>query len=431
MKKTILFLLISCSVLSAQKPVPAPEQTGSVLILGGTIHIGNGKVITNGAIGFEKGKITLVSEATLIKINSDSFSQIIDASGKDIYPGFILPASQIGLKEIEAVRATLDENEVGSYNPNVRSLVAYNTDSKIIPTMKFNGILLAQTAPEGNLIRGTSSIVQLDAWNWEDAVYKEDDAIHLSWPSAYSRKWNEGVIVTEKDKKYVELINDLKTFFDDAKAYSEIQDQKNKDLRFESMRDLFTGEQKLFIYADNAQEIQNAIEFAKKYEIKNIVLAGGADSWMLTDYLKENNIPIIINSLQTLPSAGHDDIAIRFKLPKLLRDAGIKFGFGGLGMELMEKRNLMFDAGMSVAHGLNYEDAVMALTLNTAEILGIANSVGSIEKGKDATFFISIGDALDMRTNNIEYAFIQGRQIDLNTEQKELYIRYSKKYSIE
>lgn len=424
MKNIFLILLIASFLVSnAQVETPAPKQTKKIMLLNGIAHIGNGKVIENSAIGLENGKITVVANADQIKIDFGYYDTIIDIRDKHVYPGIIAPNSTLGLTEIDAVRATLDYQEVGDLTPHVRSIIAYNAESKITTTVRSNGILMGQITPRGNSISGTSSIVQFDAWNWEDAVIKEDDGVHLNWSNMFSR-WNG-----EKNKNYNKNIADLNSFFANALAYSKITTQKEKNLRFEAMRGLFNGDQTLFIHADFVKEITEAINFSKKYSVKKMVIVGGYDAWMVADMLKENKIAVMLKRVHDLPERQEDDVYLPYKLPKILHDAGVLFCLENSGdMEAMGTRNLPFYAGTAAAYGMNKEDALSLITLNTAKILGIDDMVGSLEVGKDATLFISTGDALDMKTNNVIAAYIQGRLLDLDNFQKKLYRKYSGKY---
>lgn len=427
MKKHIALLtfsvLLSTFYCMAQIETPAPAQTKSILLLNGIAHIGNGEVIDNSAIGFKEGKLTLVADARKIKIDFNAYDTIIKIDGKHVYPGFIAPNSTLGLVEIDAVRATRDMDETGEFTPHVRSIIAYNTDSKITTTVRSNGILMGQITPRGNYVSGTSSIVQFDAWNWEDAVYKEDDGVHLNWQNMYSR-WNG-----KPNKKYTEKINDLKEFFANALAYSKTEEQEEINLRFEAMRGVFSGEKTLFIHADFVKEITEAIDFAKDFEAKRMVIVGGYDAWRVSDMLKDNKVSVMLRRVHDLPVHEDDDVYLPYKLPKMLFDAGVLFCLENSGdMEAMGTRNLPFYAGTAASYGLDKEEALKLITLNTAKILGIDNTVGSLEGGKDATLFISTGDALDMKTNNVVAAFIQGRHIDLDNHQKKLYRKYSEKY---
>ncbi|MCW3083426.1 MAG: amidohydrolase family protein [Bacteroidetes bacterium] len=402
--------------------------------MNGTAHIGNDSVIQNSMIGIKDGKIVEVVDASKAQVTG-TYDEKIDATGKQIYPGFIAPNSTLGLTEIDAVRATNDFHEVGTTLPNVRSLIAYNTDSKIIPTVRTNGILLAQITPRGGLISGTSSVVVLDGWNWEDAAYKIDDGIHVNWPRIQSRKYlDEDNIYPgpyEKNKDYTKQTNDLQKLFADAKAYNETDVKEEKNLRFESMKGLFTGEQTLYLHVNNVKEIIEAVNFAKTNMIKKVVIVGGRDSWMVTDLLKENNVAVMVSRLHDLPEHPEDDVDLTYKLPYLLQKAGVMYCLNNEGdMEAMGTRNLPFLAGTAAAYGLTKEQALRSITLNTAKILGIDKTTGSIEVGKDANIFISTGDALDMRTNNVTQAFVKGVSIDLNNDQKELYEKYKKKYGL-
>lgn len=421
--KLLLSLLLFCVGAYAQVETPAKAQTKSILILNGTAHLGNGKVITDAAIAFDKGKITLVENASKIKIDFSIYDTVIKADGKHIYPGFIAPNSTLGLVEIDAVRATQDNEETGTINPNVRSIIAYNAGSKITTTVRSNGVLLGQITPRGGRISGTSSIVQLDAWNWEDAVHKENDGIHLNWADMFNRKTGK------PNKEYTAQINELTAFFNAAYAYSKSITQQEKNLRFEAMRGIFDGTQTLFVHADFIKELTEAIHFARKQKVVKMVIVGGYDAWMIPEMLKENKIAVILKRVHSLPERQEDDVYLPYKLPYLLFNAGVLVCLENSGdMETMGTRNLPFYAGTTAAYGLDKEDALKLITLNTAIILGIDKTIGSIEKGKDATLFISTGDALDMKSNNVEMAFIQGRLIDIDNHQKKLYLKYSKKY---
>jgi hypothetical protein len=335
-----------------------------------------------------------------------------------------VPNTTLGITEIGQVRATHDFREVGSFNPHIRSLIAYNTDSKVSKTVRTNGVLLAQVTPRGGLISGQSSVMHLDGWNWEDAVLKSDDGIHLNWPNSYNHSgWWAEPGKSKRNKKYNLRVTEIKTFFTKALAYYK---QSNLiDLRMESMKGLFDGSKNLYIHADAALEMQDAILFAKKNQIKKIVIVGGGEALAISNFLIEHNISVILNRVHRLPDIQDSPIDEPFTQAKKLQEDGVLFCLSYEGdMEAMGARNLPFTAGTTVAYGLDYEDAIQSITLNTAKILGVDKEIGSIEHGKNATFFISYGDALDMRTNNVERAFINGNLIDLNNHQTELFEKY-------
>ena len=419
----LLLILTFAWSINAQQ-TPAPAQSQSIAIIGATAHLGNGKVISNSLITFENGKLLTVEDASRIRINKSQFGKVIEATGKHVYPGFIAPNTQIGLVEIGAVRATRDDREMGNMNPHVRSIIAYNTDSKVTPTIRSNGILLAQIVPVGGRIDGQSSIVELDAWNWEDAAYKMDEGIFLDFPSLFRWSWTTRSL--GKNKKYEEQLQEVEDYFSEAQAYAKNKKLISSNLKFEEMRGLFDGSKKLYVDVNLAKNISVSVLLFKKFNITPVIV-GGSESWMVADFLSKNNVPVILSKTHDLPSRADSDIDQPYKTPKMLQDAGVLWCLQYEG-EVMQVRNLPFQAGQAVGFGLDKEVAVSALTLNTAKIFGIDKTVGSLEVGKDATLFISTGDALDMRGNNVEHAFIQGKEIDLNNKQKELYKKFMKKY---
>jgi len=420
-------LLLSINLVYAQANIsPAAAQSNSIIITGATIHVGNGQVINSGYIAFDKGKITAIGEGDA---PSTVGADVIDATGKQIYPGFICPVTTLGLIEIEeGAKGTVDDWETGDMNPNVRSIIAYNTDSKVIPTVRSNGILLAQPTPEGGTISGESSVVQLDAWNWEDAAYKTDMAIHLNWPvvefSLRRRAVPQQESPQERAQKAIDAITKL---FTEAQAYAQIEKPAVINLRFEAMKGLFNGSKKLFVNADGEREIVQAVAFAKKFGLTEVIVGGG-ESYLVTDVLKSNNIPVIITETQRLPDRDEDDVYLPYKLPKILQDAGVLYGLTGIGF--WRQRNLPFEAGEAVGYGLTKEQAISMITINNAKILGIDKTTGTLEVGKDANLFISKGDALDMITIDVVRAFIQGRDINLDNLHKQLYRKFSAKYGL-
>lgn len=425
MKKTItLYCLLLTSLGFAQ------SKFKSVLLLNGTAHIGTGEVINKSLIGIKNGKIVAVANALTITPNKSDYDTVIDIDGKHVYPGIIAMDVPIGLVEIEAVRATNDANETGKFNPNARTLIAYNADSKVIPTVRSNGVLLAQISPRGGIISGSSSLVKLAAWNWEDAALKADEGIHMNWPRSFKRNgWWAEPGATDRENKYLENVTEIESFFKEAKAYLQQKNSDKKDLRFESMRGIFEGKQTLFIHCNYAKEITGAVNFCREFKITKIAIVGGYDSWMLTDLLKENKVAVVLGRLHELPLRAEDDIDTWYKIPYLLQKAGVLFCLGNSGdQEAAQSRNIPFLAGTAAANGLTKEEALAAVTLNAAKILGMEKQIGSIEVGKDATLFVSKGDALDMKSNLLVYAFINGESINLNNFQYDLYRKFDAKY---
>ena len=420
-----IFSISFSSVTHPIVPVPAADQSEPIAITGAVIHIGNGMIVIDGIITFDRGLITAVGVAGG-GINLVDHA-LIDVEGRHVYPGFVLPNSTLGLIEVNSVRATSDVLEEGDINASVRSAIAYNTDSEIIPANRFNGILTAQVAPQGGLISGSSTVFKLDGWNWEDAMLAEDVGLHLHWPSYVQRRRNSetGLFETVDNENYEGQTQLLHSLFQDAQAYS----GQLLNLNLLAMQPLFNGVTKLFIHADEAKQIISAIRFARSYGIQDIVLVGGADALSVKDFLLAQNVPVIYERIHELPQREWQDVDMPFKTPFLLHDAGIKVGIGGGATSIDRQRNLPFFAGTAAAYGLNRETALAMITSVNAEILGVADRVGTLEVGKDATLFISEGDALDMRTSQVLGAYIQGRDIDLYGTQQQLYERFRVKYA--
>lgn len=420
-------LLLASTFVWAQIPVPGKMPEKAILLTGGIAHIGNGDVIENSVIGIENGKISFVKPMGAVKLNAEE-ADIININGKHVYPGFINPNNTLGITEIDAVRATRDYSETGTFNPEVRALTSFNTDSRISPTVRSNGILMTQVTPRSGRVSGTSSVMHLDGWNWEDAAVGPDDGVHVNWPNRFQRTgWWAAPGPTKPNKKYDEQVDELKTFMQRAKAYSE-SDNPEFNQKLDACKGLFDGSQNLYLHANNAKNIMESVLWAESIGIKKPVIVGGSDAWLVADFLSTKKIPVILERTHSLPSDSDTDIDQPFKTPKTLFDNKILFCLSYAGdMEAMGSRNLPFTAGTAVAYGLKYEEAVKALTLNAAKIMGVDNVCGSLESGKVATLFVSEGDALDMMTNDVTHAFIEGRPIDLDNPQKYLYRKYKAK----
>lgn len=436
---TILALSVAVGLIQAQDVVyPTPNYNGRMFITGGTVHVGNGTVLDNATIEINNGKIVGVGT----NITPSSNAKVIDAKGKQVYPGLILPSCDLGLKEIaNGVRGSNDFSELGDFNPSVRSITAYNTDSKVINVLRANGILLASITPEGGTISGSSSVVQLDAWNWEDAAYKMDGGIHLNLPSFINRFGRRGGggfpgfpglggagQQTDPTKQALEKVEEVKSFFRQAKAYLSEGSHTNTNLKLEAVKGLFDRKQKLFVHGDQVKQMLVAIDLAKEFGF-DVVVVGGSESYQIADLLKANNVAVILKEEHALPASEDDDVDQPYKTPAALQRAGVLFALNDTHDE-SRYRNLSYNAGTAATYGLSKEQALQAITLNSARILGIDDRTGSLEAGKDANIVISDGDLLDMRTSNVSHAIIQGREVSLDNKQRELYERYKYKYGV-
>lgn len=419
----ILLVLLVITICKAQDvPTPAAKQSEAITLQGGRLHVGNGTVIEKSTVIFENGIIIAAGP-----YSTATKGKIIDVSGQDIYPGLIATGAELGLVEIEAVRATRDVNEVGLINPNVRSAIAYNTDSRTTPTVRFNGILTTQVVPNSGRISGTSSVMQMDAWNWEDALIKED-GVWIDFPNLYSYTgWWAEPGRFEKNKEYDAQINQLKSFLLESKAYLQTKNPIPINLKYEAMREVFSGTENLYIRANGIKEMQASIGLCEELMIKP-VLVGAYDAYLMADELAKKQIPIILDKCHALPSRTDDDIQQNYKTPALLQQAGVLYCISINGS--WQQRNLAFEAGTAAAFGLTKEQALGAITYNAAKILKLDSKIGTIEVGKKATLLICKGDLLDMRTNQLSAAYIDGRMINLGNKQIDLFKKFADKYGI-
>lgn len=429
-------LALSVCVLQAQETVlPAKEQKGSYYLTNATIHVGNGQVISKGSIKVTNGKIEAVGNNIVIPADA----MVTDLQGQDLYPGLILPNSSLGLNEISSVRATQDAREIGELNPSVRSIVAYNSDSKVINTLRSNGILLANVVPQGNFVAGSSSVVQLDAWNWEDAAYSTDAGMHVYMPSLLPRPafggrgggfggFGGGQAAGDPVKEGLEKIEGLKSFFREASVYYQLSSPEKTNLKFEAVRSLLNKKQRLYVHANTVRQILVALDFVKEFGF-DMVIVGGSESYQVADLLREHMVSVILQQPHSLPTATDDDVDQPYKTAAQLQKAGVLFAISDDDSQT-RGRNLPFNAGTAAAYGLDKEEALAAITLNAARIMGVADKTGSIEVGKDANIVVSNGDLLDMRSSNVTAAYIQGRKIDLTDKHKLLNDRFEQKYEI-
>ncbi len=433
MKKFLILFLVLLNVkLFAQVPEPVNDQTKPVLIYNAFIHIGDGNTIQNGFVSFDNGKITDVSSEDL-DLESGKYNNFlkINANGSHLYPGLILPNSKVGLEDISAVRATVDHTEVGELNSNIRSLIAFNTDSEVISTFRYNGILLSQVVPDGSFVTGNSSIMMMEGWNWEDAAYKIDDGMHVKWPrKTYPPSRWSGQTSFRDNPNYKSSVDMINKFLIDSRSYFNLNGDENKEvnLKLEAMVDVFNGKKKIYLHVGSREQIIESVQMFQKHGINDLVLVGANDALYAIDFILENDLPVLLNNLHRVPSRNHEDVDLPYKLPYLLQKEGVLVGLTASG-SLHSQRNLPFLAGTAAGYGLGKEEALKLITSNNAKILGIDNVTGTITVGKDANIIISKGDILDMKSSVIEYAFITGRKVNLDGKQQILYDRFKRKYS--
>jgi imidazolonepropionase-like amidohydrolase len=427
-----LFSLLTLSVLAQSNPSPGKPQSKPIWITGAIIHDAVNPPYP-GVIGFDKGEIVYVGRGAEIRLDAVN-SEIIDARGQHVYPGFIALHTLLGLYEIESVRATRDHTESGTLNPHVHALIAYNSDSRIVPTVRNHGVLLAQIAPEGGLISGRSAVVQLDAWNWEDACVKAADGMYFQWPSMSNSTGPRAPSAEEQNKARNLTLGSLEQYLNEARDYH-LQNPNNDpsgnqrpiNLKLASASGLWNGQTKVFVRVGDAKGMVAAVEFFARWDLKP-VLVGAEEADQIQDWLAAQKIDLILPKVHRLPNRDGDPVYSAYDAPARLARAGVRFGFSMDGA--WNQRNLPYQAGHAVGFGLDTLRALQALTLDAARILGIDRRYGSLEVGKSATLFLSTGDALDMRGNNPTHAFVDGRRVNLDDKQKALYRKFSEKYEI-
>ena len=423
---TSLFLTLGSSALSASDQVPGPPQAQPIALVGGTVHPVSGPSIENGTVVFDEGRIVAVGK----DVELPAETKRIKIRGKHVYPGLFEAYSQIGLIEVSAVRATRDRSETGSLNPNVRAIVAVNPDSEIIPVTRSNGVLLALTAPSGGLVSGTASVLQLDGWTWEDMTVRSHAGLIVNWP-AQPAVLRSGDSKSDESKESSDSLLNLRRLFDDVRTYeharaSDAVTQKF-DIRLESLLPVLHGDVPLIARANGLGTIQSAVAFAVEQDVQ-LIIQGGYDAPLCAELLKKHDVPVIVSAVYRLPRRRDDDYDAAYTLPERLRAAGISFCISGsASSRTWNARNLPYHAATAVAYGLPRDEALKAITIYPAEILGVADRVGTLESGKDATLIVTTGDPMETATRVVS-AYIQGRKVDLSNRHTQLYEKYREKY---
>ena len=431
MKKLIIALIFS--IMYGNNQIPGTEQKRPILLRGGTLHTVTGDVLEEYDLLFAEGKIITIDE----QIQPSPETDVLDIYGKHVIPGFIAGYTRIGLTEISAVKQTNDHSEIGEINPNVRANVAYNPDSDLIPVTRSNGVLTVNSAPTSGRIAGQSSVMYMDGWTWEDATLKHPSALNLNWPSMrFDFRKNAKKKEKEQREGYNKAIREMDLLVRDVRAYHHRKNAKERkaehkqksDLRLESMIPFIVFKEPIHVKANNVRQIEAAAKWSTKHDL-NIVIVGGADAWRIPEVLVEKNIPVILLGVQNTPRRRFEPIHTPYKVPAMLQKAGVHFCISldpGYPMD-GHVRTLPDEAMRAASWGLTKDQALRAITLSAAEILGVDEQIGSLDLGKDATFFISDNEPLTQSNHPIK-AYIQGREIDLSDRQKNLWNKYKEKY---
>lgn len=428
--KTCLSLFValagsfSAGQLLAHDMVPAKTQTTPILLTGLTVHTVTDGVKTDSDVLIVDGKIAAVGKDLAAPQNAT----VLALDGKHLYPGLIALANQLGLIEIEAVRSTDDSTEVSQTNPDIRAKVAYNADSEVIPTIRSNGFAYSMVYPSGSMLMGQSSLMQLDAWNYQDAVVADGTGLHVRWPNANTlgSRWNPKP-ADEVRKANAKQLEKLQQHFKDAKAYYDAEKaglNHGVDSRWHEMLAVFDGKRPLFVHADDERQIRQAMLLANEYQLK-LTIVGGRDSWRMANELAAAKVAVIYTAPYGLPSRGDENYSQAFTVPKTLQDAGVQYALSLDGY--WDTRNLVFAAGQAISFGLTPEQALRSVTINAAQIAGVADKIGSIEVGKAASLVVSEGDIFDYLGHKVTHLWIDGRAVDLNNRHKQLHDKYQQR----
>lgn len=417
-------IAVTSATTQAHDQVPGEKQQQPIVLQGGTLHTVTQGTLTDTDLVFADGKITAIGTDLAIPDGA----KVVDISGQHVYPGVIAMDTTIGLNEIGAVRATRDSREVGGVTPEVAGHIAFNADSEIIPTVRYHGITHAQVVPEGSLVNGQSSVMQLDGWNYQDSLVAGEIGVHISWPRTYVvDTWWERRTPAEQREANAKALKRLKDVLADAKAYYDAK-QANPDIpvdqRWEAMLGLYDGSKKLYVHAQDKRQLEQALDVSQEYGF-DLVLMGAADAWRLTERLAKTQTPVVFGSPFGLPARDDEAYDQAFSTPAQLAEAGVNFAISYPGY--WDVRNLPFAAGQSVAFGLDVDEAIKAITLKPAEFMGLADQLGSLEVGKSASLSVSRGDLLDPIGQDLTHLFINGRAVELESRHTELYNKYQQK----
>lgn len=413
---TVAALVVGgAAVTEAQVRMTVPPQSEPIALRGATIHTVSDGVIENGTIVFEDGVITALGADVQIP----SGARIVDVSGKHLYPGLVDAYSTVGITEIGAVDVSSDINELGDFNPNVRAEVAVNAESRHIGTTRTAGVLVALSTPGGGLVSGMSSALNLEGWTWEEMSLEGTAALNVNWPDPLE--------TDEDEPSYGSQVERLRAFFADARAYHDAVmagESIRTDSRYEAMIPAFDRAIPVVVAADGVAQINDAITWGLEEDLR-IVIRGGQDAIHVADRLVAHDIPVILTSTLAAPSRDWEGYDHEYTAAARLHEAGVRFAIAG-GSSAAYSNRLPWEAGVAVAFGLPEEEAIRAVTLSAAQLMGIDDRVGSLAVGKDATLIITTGSPLDT-TSDVEQAYIQGRELNMLDIHRFFFEKYMEK----
>ncbi len=421
-------LLILAVLATIGAPAARAQGRGPVLALrGGTIHTLAGPAIENGTVLIRNGRIVAVGASVEIPRGAE----VIDATDLHVYPGLFDALSRLGLTEVGQVRATLDIEELGDYNPQLVTATAVHPASEHIPVARANGITHAVSAPGGGVMSGQGSLIHLDGWTLEEMLGRRSVGLILNWPTIQPRGGGFGGAgararpFTELKKEYEQKVNQLEDWLESARHYAQAVAQGSpekfeRDQKLEALVPVVKGELPVIVAANEGRQIRDAVAFAEENKLK-LILAGGAEAWKEKELLKKHDVPVILRPTQTLPGEEDEPYDKPFSNAGELHAAGIRIAFATF--DSSDSRTLPYEAANAVPYGLPYDEALKAVMLYPAQILGVDDELGSIEEGKIANLIVTDGDPLEI-TTQIRYVVIQGRSVSTDNRHKQLYEKY-------
>jgi imidazolonepropionase-like amidohydrolase len=423
--------LISASGSNAQSTPPSDYA-----ITHAKIFTLAGAPVEDGTVLIHEGIITAVGTGLSIPPGA----QIIDAKGLQVYPGLFDSVTQMGLSEIGAVSATVDTTETGTFNPDVVAASAILPSSAHIPVTRAAGITEVIAAPASggfdssgasNLVGGQASAIYLSGWTIEDMLINKRAAMVVGWPGIETRSFDFSTFsvkekpFTDAKKDYDKQVNQLADYIEQARHYAQALQNPGsagfqRDIKLEAMAPVIRGELPLLVFADQAREIRDAVDFCDKQKLK-MILAGGTEAWKVKDLLRSKGVPVVLRPTLGEPPEEDDAYDRLLTQPEELRAAGVKFAFGSFDNSFA--RRLGQQAANAVAHGLPHDEALKAVTLYPAQIFGVDAQLGTLETGKTANLIVTNGDPLEV-TTDVRYLFIKGQLTPTDNKQKALYEKY-------
>jgi imidazolonepropionase-like amidohydrolase len=432
MRKAALLFLFATTAFAQSTILNNTGIKTTVAIRNATIVPVTSAPIANGTIVFANGLITAIGTNVAVPAGAT----VIDGTGLSVYPGMIDSGSSVGLVEIDSVSGTVDTSELGDFNPNARAAVAINPHSELIPVTRVNGVTHVVSTPDGGIISGQSALIQLSGWTPEQMVVKAPLAMHIRFPrlrgAPIEGTPQDEEAEKERRKSYTKEVDRLRDLLHDAQAYAKAAGARasdksvrrfDRDLILEALVPVVEGRVPVMMHADQARDIKAALEFADEFKLKAI-LSGGDDVARIIPELKKRNVPVILGPILSLPQREDDPYDLLFTNAKTLYDNGIRFAIQSADSH--NTRNLPYHAAACAAFGLPKDIALKAVTIFPAEIFGVADRIGSLEVGKEASLIVTDGDPLEIRTN-VKRVFIAGEEMPMVSRHTLLYDKFSKR----